>query len=434
MSNEFGKTQFVSDAILAHIKAGFLPTSEDARRLDSRPLIDTLRSTISGDDIQWLLGIVDSAPDATAGLACSLLRRHATRTDVRTTFENRWYTASPYVKNRLMWRMLDDPELPQPLHEEFFKFILNEWNTFTAFNRTFYGEGEDGVYNLLSRLGDPDIAASKKWIYLCCVPAVIERSDAAKALVEMGLTMNDVFTREVAAKLLQGVVSEAGFDSYQSQPRKTHESDGLAFISTALANHMRAGHLPWEQEADYLNRLPLIDFLRIQITESDLPWILRVIDTQSGEVWGLCLSLLRRFSSRGDIQEMLRSKWSEADSFNRAHLMWRLLDDPDLPSDWHERLFDFVLKEWSMFKQVSTKFLGTPDTIISQALLRMGDSSFPDSMKWAYLCRVPEVAKDQMAAKSLITLGASMPDPFCRRVATVLLERFFSLDRKEALV
>ena len=428
MSNEFANTQFVADAILAHIKEGFLPSNEDARRLDSRPLIDTLRSTISGDDIPWLLSIVDSAPDAMAGLACSLLREHATRSEVRTCFENRWYTASPYVKNRLMWRMLDDPALPHQLHQEFFNFILAEWNTFTAFNRGFYGDGKQGIYNLLSRIGDITFPESKKWIYLCCVPAVVEDLDAAKALMTMGLTMNDPFAHEVATRLLQAFLSKSEIYRKQLPSIESKENDGFAFISSAVVSHMRSGHLPWEQEADYLNRLPLIDFLRMRITEDDLPWILKVIDTNTGEVGALCLSLLRRFSSRTDIQETLRERWNDADTFFKAHLMWRLLDDPNLPSDWHERLFDFVLNEWPTFKEVSLKFLGTPETVVLQALLRMGDSSFPDSMKWAYLCRVPEVAKDQVAAKSLVTLGASMPDPFCKKVADVLLQRFFSSD------
>jgi hypothetical protein len=59
-------------------------------------------------------------------------------------------------------------------------------------------------------------------------------------------------------------------------------------------------------------------------------------------------------------------------------------------------------------------------------LRRLGDPSFPESKKWAYLCRVPQVAEDQEAAKSLVTMGLLMQDEFTRHVAGVLLDRFFS--------
>jgi hypothetical protein len=433
MSSDFTTIQFVADAIIAHIRAGHIPSNGDADVLDSRPLIDALRLRVSETDVPWILKCIENESDSAAGLACSLLRAHSVRPEVRQCFENRWQTASPYLKNRLIWRMLDDPELPQALHREFFRFLIDEWDTFVDFNRSFYGDGKKGVLSLLSRIGDPSFPDSKKWIYLCCVPSVIEDNEAAKTLVSIGFTMSDPFAHEVARSLLEHFFTVSG-----DRNRALAASSNMKvtpphfdFIADAVVSYLRAGHLPWDQEADYLNRVPIIDFLRIKIVKADLTWLLRVIETRTGELAAFCLSLLQKFAKERSIQQILREKWEGADAFLKAHLMWRLLDDPDLPSEWHKRLFDFVLEEWKTFQDVSLKFLGSPQTVVSQVLRRIGDAGFPDSKKWAYLCRVPEVAEDREAAKALLTLGASMSDPFCREVAGVLLQRFFRSEVKE---
>lgn len=205
----------------------------------------------------------------------------------------------------------------------------------------------------------------------------------------------------------------------------------LNIVADAVVSYIRVGHLPTEEEADVLNRLPQINLLRTRIKEEDLAWVFDVLEKRSGEVAGLYLSFLRQYTKRPEVQARLRERWESAAPFLRAHLMWRILDDPDLPEEWHQRLFDFVLAEWSTFQQVSLKFLGTPQTVVVQALKRIGDPSFPDSKKWAYLCRVPEVAEDQEAAKALVALGLQMKDPFTREVAQKLLDRFFQTKQHE---
>jgi hypothetical protein len=216
------------------------------------------------------------------------------------------------------------------------------------------------------------------------------------------------FAREAAAEL--------GVDIKTAKP-----SD----IADVVVGFMRRGRVPDECDADYLNRLPIVDELRARITEQDLIWIWPVIDNESGERFGLFLSLLRKFTTRSDVQEHLRKRWRSATSFARAHLMWRILDDPKLSAAWHKKLFAFVLKNWQDFQGVSLKFLGTPQTVVVQTLKRLADPSFPASKKWAYLCRVPSVADDEEAAIALISMGLLMKDKFTREVARALLRRFF---------
>ena len=109
-----------------------------------------------------------------------------------------------------MWRMLDDPELREERHQELFKFVLAEWDTFRDFNLTFYGSGKEGIANFKARIEDPTFPESKKWIYLCCAPSVIEDPTEAEELVNLGLSMSDPFTREVAVTLLQRFFPDKG--------------------------------------------------------------------------------------------------------------------------------------------------------------------------------------------------------------------------------
>ncbi len=198
-----------------------------------------------------------------------------------------------------------------------------------------------------------------------------------------------------------------------------------AILAEAILVEMRRGAVPAESDADYLNRLPIVDELRTRIKEQDLAWIWPVIDGERGERLGLYLSLLRNFTKRPEVQSRLRERWGSATPFGRAHLIWRILDDPDLPQEWHRTLFAFVLENWEDFQRVSLKFLGTPQTVVVQALKRIADPSFPGSKKWAYLCRVPTVADDPDAAKALVSVGLLMKDEFTREVAAELLRRFF---------
>ncbi len=57
---DFMNSQFAADAIIAYMKKGNYPDSGDSYALDRKPLIDNLRQSISGDDISWVLKLIDS--------------------------------------------------------------------------------------------------------------------------------------------------------------------------------------------------------------------------------------------------------------------------------------------------------------------------------------------------------------------------------------
>jgi hypothetical protein len=203
--NTLGESHFVAEAIIARLRAGFAPTSEEASLFDRRPLADALRKKVSESDLPWVLEVTKSSDDVLAGFGCSLLRHHIERQSVKNHLQDRWQTASPYLKNRIMWRLLDDPSLSPAWHNTLRSFVFAHWDVFQEFNKSFYGPPETAIPSLLARLMDPTFPTSKKWVYLCSVPAVVRDLNAQKALFRIGLLFEDPLAREVAEQLLNAV-------------------------------------------------------------------------------------------------------------------------------------------------------------------------------------------------------------------------------------
>jgi hypothetical protein len=417
--------EFTADAVLKQLRAGCLPNDKEAAILDRRLQIDALRNRVVSGDIPILIEILEHGCDPTAGFATSLLRHHRRDSRVRNGLEERWSTANAYLKNRIMWRLLDCEDLDPGWQMEFRRFVCAEWETFQEFNRTFYGASDIALKGLGSRLADPSFPGSKKWIYLCCAPGVLDDRDAVRAIIRLGSLLPDTAAQEVARLLIDRPPSSMPGSETHDLAVKALTADDLAFLAKAALSRMRDGVLPTDEESDWLNQLPMIDAVRLQVMQEDLPWIFAVVEGETGKRAGLCLSMLRKFATWEDVQVRLRARWEQSNAFLRSHLIWRILDDPEVPEEWHRRLFEFILAEWQTFQEVSLKFMGTPQNVVAQVLKRIGDASFPDAKKWAYFCRVPEVAEDQEAARALVTLGLQMKNAFTRHVAAELLRRFF---------
>jgi len=432
MMYEFLRSDFVADALVNRFEQGRFPDDGQAFLFDRRFIIDGLRSRLSATFVPMLMRIVDTQGGAAAGLAAALLRPYIHTTEVREAFQRRWKSASPYLRNRLMWQLLSDRNLSPYWQETFLHFLIADWEVCRDFHYAFYGPREQALDRFLHRLGDSSLADGEKWIYLCCALGEVRDRNAGDVLISLGSTMG-TFAHRLTKALVERI-----FASTETAPRDHRSSDfeqdrsGLGFAADAIAHFLRQGHGPAEQEADWLNRLPIVDFLRSRMTEDDLRWIWPAIENESGERLGLHLSLLRMFTTRRDVQQRLQQRWQTADAFGKAHLIWRILDDPQLPEEWHRKLFLFVLGDWEEFQKVSLKFLGTPSNVVQQALKRIGDTSFPDSKKWAYLCRVPTVSDDPEAANALVNLGLLMRDQFTKEVAAELLNRFFGKPKTAA--
>jgi hypothetical protein len=203
-----------------------------------------------------------------------------------------------------------------------------------------------------------------------------------------------------------------------------------SFVANAILAQMRSGVQPPEQDCAALNRFrvhdvlrPHIDSLRSRVADNDLPWLLDLVKQDSPQLAAFGLSLLRPFCKQADVQERLRARWHNAKPFMRQHLLWRLLDDPQLPGEWHRRIFDFIIRDdWQGFREVTATFCGTNEELIVHVLRRLGDKTFPDSKKWVYLCRLAAGIDDVAVVRVLLGLGHLVGDPFAQEVTKVLLE------------
>src|SRR5262249_15061292 len=145
-------------------------------------------------------------------------------------FESRWESASAYLKNRMMWRMLDDPSLAQAWHHTFREFVFNEWDTFSDFNIRFYGKSLKGLNSIISRLGDEKFPVSKKWVYICSIVEAVEDVKTAESLVKLAASIGDQFARETAEEVRRRFfASEVRCGVEPESPCSTEESLSLGF-------------------------------------------------------------------------------------------------------------------------------------------------------------------------------------------------------------
>jgi hypothetical protein len=201
-------------------------------------------------------------------------------------------------------------------------------------------------------------------------------------------------------------------------PFRSH--DDADFILAML----RAGDRPNPDEADELTYAPLMGHLRAMIAEEDFVWLFPLIRTSMDERAGFYISLLHAHAKRLEVQSLLREVWHDAGPLVRSHLLWRLTDDPDLPLEWKERLFEFVLAQWRVFQSAALRFYGgRQDSALAMALERYCGSDFPRSKGWAYLCTIADATKFPNAARTIIEHGRRSDDQFTSEVARRLLGR-----------
>ena len=149
------------------------------------------------------------------------------------------------------------------------------------------------------------------------------------------------------------------------------------------------------------------------------------ISEQHIELSGLLLSLLQPFDRSSEIHGFLLGIWSNASTPLRAHLLWRILDMPDLSEGVKKDIFGFILDEWEAFNFASAKFLACDPPIIDQIRNRLNDVRFPAEKRWVYLCRAVKPEPDKNAVRQLLVDNLGCEDQFTRQVAGILLQRFF---------
>lgn len=192
-----------------------------------------------------------------------------------------------------------------------------------------------------------------------------------------------------------------------------------------LISRLRSGYRPTETEAIAWNVADTVHVLRSEITEADLRWIIPP-PSRMRRVRSLRFMprFLQPFATNPEVRHFLAQRFETAGPYLKAQLLWRLLDDAALPSAVQNKLFEFVISDWSFFQNACVAYLGSPSEILQAALGRLADC--PTTKRWIYLCCLPQYADDQHAVKGVLTIAVNSTETFTAHVAHTLMDRFFT--------
>jgi hypothetical protein len=166
-----------------------------------------------------------------------------------------------------------------------------------------------------------------------------------------------------------------------------------------------------------------VDVARNLIRDSDIARLLMLTSDQRPTIRRTAITLLRRFATRPEVSAALRKVWlSEADFEVRYAVLWRLLDDPQLPTYVHREIFDLIKDKWLEFSETNREWYRETERLIEGVRARLRDPSFPDSKTWGYLC-ILSSSPDKKTSRELIAPYATSPDPFLREVADFCISK-----------
>lgn len=197
-----------------------------------------------------------------------------------------------------------------------------------------------------------------------------------------------------------------------------------SYIADKVMQDLRnSGSIPEHLAAD-IHRQPYIDPIRSLVRTEDIPTILPLADSkQPKHVQALALSLLKGFEKDSRVRQFFSSLWqTELDFAARQSLMWRILDDPDLDTGFHEEIYDFVKSNWNSWLDNQVRWHGGPENVLESVQQRISDPKTTRTKDWAYLC-VSLGATNKENVRALLNCYVESKVSIVGPVAQDLLER-----------
>jgi ABC-type nitrate/sulfonate/bicarbonate transport system ATPase subunit len=137
------------------------------------------------------------------------LRKFTNDAAVNKELLSLWSSANKILKYKLVWDILNFEELSIDHHTRIFEFVFSNLVEFSELSFPFYKvEHSDLLHALYQRINDPEIPASKKWIYLCNLPAIKDTTDALPLLREIIETKNKNFVYPFAKHVSENLIKE----------------------------------------------------------------------------------------------------------------------------------------------------------------------------------------------------------------------------------
>lgn len=205
------------------------------------------------------------------------------------------------------------------------------------------------------------------------------------------------------------------------------------FVASAIVAYLESGAVPEEGYAARLLYAAEIKIMRELVAQRPplVERLLQIAETETGARPAFALALIRHACCQPETAARLRRLFDEraaTDPGLACHLVWRVLDDPDLPDDWHKRLIDYLMSNWDAWKQHLSEFKEPgPEGMIAVIRGRLADPTYPSSKKWIYLLCLPDgLASDGQEAERIIREAAGSGEENIRLVAEALLRRFYN--------
>lgn len=221
------------------------------------------------------------------------------------------------------------------------------------------------------------------------------------------------------------------YDAKRGWTAPADEAGGRRGRGESIVAHLDTGAFPDEGDAARLLYAAEVKIMRELVAKRPtlVERVLQIAESETGARPAFALALIRHACSEPATAARLRRLFDEratTDPRLACHLVWRVLDDPDLPEDWHKRLIDYLMSNWDAWKRHLAEFREPgPDGMIAVIRGRLDDPTYPSSKKWIYLLCLPDgLASDGQEAERMIRKAAGSGEENIRFVAEVLLRRF----------
>ena len=175
----------MDEILLKYIAKKFMEDVRRGRTLDEAlcdalrgyPEIEYLREVVLPEDSDDIIDLCKSKNDTVLSLAFGLLHPLAKTKKVKEFIKNLWEELTDYsVRMKLLWRLLDNPDLDIEIHRSLYSFVRENHDRFMK-DTAKWVKGDVMTY-VKNRLEDNRFPESKAWIYLLVASSTEENIDS----------------------------------------------------------------------------------------------------------------------------------------------------------------------------------------------------------------------------------------------------------------
>lgn len=167
MDNELHK--YLALKITEDIRKGIFLSTSLIEEISRIKITDMIRNQLYENDIDILRKYLGSEEINLKLFAIDLLQRFIDNESVQKEMLSLWEQTQKYeIKAVVMFRLLDNPDLNDEMHNSFYDFIEQNWNRWINDRIKIFADGDTKniLYVMKSRLSDKRFPLSKAWIYL----------------------------------------------------------------------------------------------------------------------------------------------------------------------------------------------------------------------------------------------------------------------------